>query len=87
MNNKLFVGNLSYDVTEEQLHQLFSEHGAVVSAVLPRERDTGRMRGFGFVEMETQAGAEAAIKGLDGRELAGRQMKVSISTPKARTGR
>lgn len=85
MNNKLFVGNLSYNVTEEQLQQVFSEHGAVVSAVLPRDRETGRMRGFGFVEMETQAAAEAAIRGLDGRDLVGRQLKVSISTPKPRT--
>lgn len=86
MNNKLFVGNLSYNVTEDQLRELFSEHGVVISAVLPTERDTGRMRGFGFVEMETQAAAEAAIKNLDGRELSGRQLKVNISTPKPRFG-
>lgn len=86
MNNKLFVGNLSYNVTEAQLQELFSKHGNVISAVLPQERDTGRMRGFGFVEMESQAAAEAAIKGLDGHELAGRQLKVSISTPKPRSG-
>lgn len=87
MNNKLFVGNLSYNVTEEQLQELFSQHGTVISAVLPKERETGRMRGFGFVEMETQAAAEAAIKSLDGRELAGRQLKVSISTPKPQSRR
>lgn len=84
MNSKLFVGNLAYSVTEEQLQAVFAAHGNVLSAVLPTERDTGRLRGFGFVEMETQAAAEAAIKGLDGRDLAGRQLKVSISTPKPR---
>lgn len=86
MNNKLFVGNLSYNVTEEQLKELFSQHGTVISASLPKDRDTGRVRGFGFVEMETQAAAEAAIKNLDGHELSGRQIKVNISTPKPRTG-
>ncbi|MFN8658973.1 MAG: RNA-binding protein [Candidatus Obscuribacterales bacterium] len=86
MNNKLFVGNLSYSVTEEQLKELFSQHGTVISASLPKDRDTGRVRGFGFVEMETQAAAEAAIKNLDGHELSGRQIKVNISTPKPRTG-
>jgi RNA recognition motif-containing protein len=86
MNNKLFVGNLSYSVTEEQLKELFGQHGTVISASLPKDRDTGRVRGFGFVEMETQAAAEAAIKNLDGHELSGRQIKVNISTPKPRTG-
>jgi RNA recognition motif-containing protein len=85
MNNKLFVGNLSYDVTEEQLQKVFSQYGAVISAVLPRDRDSGRLRGFGFVEMETQADAEAAIKALDQRDLSGRALKVSMSTPKPRT--
>lgn len=84
-NNKLFVGNLSYNVTEEQLSDAFSQHGKVISATLPKDRDTGRARGFGFVEMDSQAAAEAAIKGLDGQELAGRQLKVSISQPKPRT--
>lgn len=84
-NNKLFVGNLSYNVTEEQLSEAFGHHGKVISATLPKDRDTGRARGFGFVEMDSQAAAEAAIKGLDGQELAGRQLKVSISQPKPRT--
>ncbi|MFN8658882.1 MAG: RNA-binding protein [Candidatus Obscuribacterales bacterium] len=84
MNNKLFVGNLSYNVTEDELQQLFSQHGGVVSAVLPKDRDTGRLRGFGFVEMETQAAAEAAIKSLDGRDFSGRPLKVNMSTPKPR---
>lgn len=85
MNNKLFVGNLSYNVTEDQLSEAFGQHGKVISAVLPKDRDTGRARGFGFVEMDSQAAAEAAIRGLDGQDLAGRPLKVSISQPKPRT--
>ncbi len=86
MNNKLFVGNLAYSVTEDELQQLFGEFGEVTSAVVPKDRETGRPRGFAFVEMQTQAAAEAAIKGLDGREMSGRQIKVSPSQPKPRTG-
>ena len=85
MNNKLFVGNLSYNVEEGELQDLFAQFGAVTSAVVPKDRDTGRPRGFAFVEMESQAAAEAAIKGLDGHSLAGRQMKVGISQPKPKT--
>lgn len=86
MNNKLFVGNLAYSVTEEDLLTLFGEYGEVTSASVPKDRETGRPRGFAFVEMQTQAAAEAAIKGLDGREMSGRQIKVSKSEPKPRTG-
>ena len=86
MNNKLFIGNLSYNVGEDELRQLFSQYGEVVSASVPKDRDTGRPRGFAFVEMQTQAAAEAAIKGLDGHQVAGREMKVGISQPKPRTG-
>jgi RNA recognition motif-containing protein len=85
MNNKLFVGNLSYNVDEPGLQELFSQHGPVISTVIPKDRDTGRPRGFAFVEMQDQAGAEAAIRGLDGTQYAGREMKVSISQPKPRT--
>ena len=86
MNNKLFVGNLSYTVVEDELRELFGQYGEVTSAVVPKDRDTGRPRGFAFVEMQSQAAAEAAIKGLDGRQFAGREMKVGISQPKPRTG-
>jgi len=85
VNNKLFVGNLSYDVDEPTLQQLFSQHGEVVSAVIPKDRDTGRPRGFAFVEMQDQAAAESAIRGLDGSAVAGREMKVGISQPKPRS--
>ena len=86
MNNKLFVGNLSYNVSEDELRQIFSQYGEVTSVAIPKDRDTGRPRGFAFVEMQSQAAAEAAIKGLDGTPVAGREMKVGISQPKPRGG-
>lgn len=87
MNNKVFVGNLDYSVTEEDLRGLFAEFGEITSAALPVDRETNRPRGFAFIEMGSQAAAEAAIKALDGRELAGRSMKVNISTPKPKRDR
>ncbi len=84
MNNKLFIGNLSYTVGEDELNQLFSQFGNVTSAVVPKDRDTGRSRGFAFVEMQSQSEAEAAIKGLHGHQLSGREMKVGLSQPKPR---
>lgn len=82
MNNKLFVGNLSFKLTEEELETAFGDFGTVVSCTIPTDRDSGRKRGFAFVEMSSQAEAEAAIKGLNGKEFDGRQMAVSISQPK-----
>lgn len=79
MVKKLFVGSLSYDVDQSGLEEVFSEFGTVVSAQVIKDRDTGRSRGFGFVEMETQEEAEAAIKGLDGKEINGRSVVVSHS--------
>ncbi len=87
MNNKLFVGNLAYSVTEASLRELFGAYGEVTSASLPLDRESNRPRGFAFVEMGTQASAEAAIKALDGHELAGRNLKVNISQPKPRRDR
>lgn len=84
MNNKLFVGNLSYSVTDSTLHELFCKYGEVVSCNVATDRDTGRSRGFGFVEMKSQADAEKAIAGLSGQEVGGRQIAVSISQPKPR---
>jgi len=86
-SNKLFVGNLAYSVGEEDLRTLFSQYGSVTSAAVPVDRETNRPRGFAFVEMQSQEAAESAIKGLDGHNLAGRDMKVSISQPKPRTDR
>jgi len=84
MNNKLFVGNLSYQVSETVLSGLFAEFGEVVSCSIPKDRETGRPRGFAFVEMSSQAQAEAAIRGLNGRDVEGRAMSVAISEPKPR---
>ena len=86
MNNKLFIGNLSFNLSESELEELFAEYGTVVSCSVPTDRDTGRKRGFAFIEMGSQAEAEAAIKGLNGREVAGRQLNVSVSQPKPKGG-
>ena len=85
MNNKLFVGNLAYKVTEEELQQLFTQAGEVISTTIITDRHTGQKRGFGFVEMVDQAAAENAIKALNGRDVQGRQIAVSISQPKAKS--
>ncbi len=82
MNNKLFVGNLAYTVSEDDLLELFAKFGEVVSCNVAKDRDTGRPRGFAFVEMQSQAQAEAAIKGLNGQMVNERQMSVVVSQPK-----
>ncbi|MBX9686567.1 MAG: RNA-binding protein [Candidatus Obscuribacterales bacterium] len=82
MNNKLFVGNLAFAVKDNDLQELFADFGDVASCNIATDRETGRSRGFGFVEMASQEAAEAAIKGLNGKELSGRQISVSISQPK-----
>ncbi|MBX9724341.1 MAG: RNA-binding protein [Candidatus Obscuribacterales bacterium] len=84
MNNKLFVGNLSFKLSEADIEELFGQYGTVVSCSIPTDRDTGRKRGFAFVEMSSQAEAEAAIKGLNGRDIEGRQLAVSVSQPKTK---
>lgn len=86
MNNKLFVGNLPYSVTAEHLTELFSQYGQVLSCKIATDRETGRPRGFGFVDMQSQQEAQDAITGLNGRELNGRQISVSISQPKPKSG-
>jgi RNA recognition motif-containing protein len=86
MNSKLFVGNLAYTVSEDDLHELFSKFGEVVSCNVAKDRDTGRPRGFAFVEMQSQAQAEAAIKGLNGQMVNERQMSVVVSQPKPSRG-
>ena len=86
MGKKLYVGNLSYGVTDSQLEQLFSAHGAVQSAQVIMDRDTGRSKGFGFVEMSNSAEAEAAISALNGVEKEGRAMTVNEARPKAEGG-
>ena len=82
MDMNIYVGNLSYGVTEDELQQLFVEYGSVVSANLIMDRDTGNPKGFGFVEMENQADAEKAIKELDGSSIKGRSIKVNQARPR-----
>jgi RNA recognition motif-containing protein len=82
MSTKLFVGNLSFNLNEQSIEELFAPVGKVVSVAIPTDRDTGRKRGFAFVEMESQTGAEEAIKKLNGKEVDGRQIVVNPSTPK-----
>lgn len=79
---KLYVGNLSFDVNEGELRRMFESHGAVESAKLATDRDTGRARGFGFVEMTSDSEAEAAIAALNGAEVGGRALTVNEARPK-----
>ncbi|MEA2020806.1 MAG: RNA-binding protein [Patescibacteria group bacterium] len=82
MNKKLYVGNIDYNVTDGDLKELFSEVGTVESAQVISDRQSGRSRGFGFVEMSTEEEAKAAIEQLDGTEHDGRNIKVSEARPK-----
>ena len=82
MGNRLYVGNLNYDTQDFDLRNHFSQYGEVVSANIVTDRDTGRSRGFGFVEMASEDEARAAISGLDGAELDGRQLKVNEAKPR-----
>ena len=82
MGKKLYVGNLSYDTTNEALQQLFSQHGTVDSAQVIMDRETGRSKGFGFVEMSTPEEAQAAIAALHGKDSGGRALKVNEAQPK-----
>jgi RNA recognition motif-containing protein len=81
MGNKLYVGNLPYTVRDEDLQQSFSEFGTVSSAKVMMERDTGRSKGFGFVEMGSDAEAQAAISGMNGQSLGGRSITVNEARP------
>src|SRR5215210_4122740 len=81
MTKKLYVGNLNYATTEDQLHTLFSEIGPVASVALITDRDSGQSKGFGFVEMETEAAAQEAIQKLNNREVSGRNITVSEARP------
>lgn len=82
MNKKLYVGGLSYSVTDEQLQELFSAHGTVESAKIITDRFTDSSRGFGFVELSTQQEAEKAIEALNGTEHQGRTLTVNMSKPR-----
>jgi RNA recognition motif-containing protein len=87
MGKKLYVGNLGYDVTEADLTQLFSQHGSVTSSAVITDRDTGRSKGFGFVEMSTDAEAQAAIAALNGQEHSGRALTVNEAKPRPEGGK
>ncbi|MFP4410555.1 RNA recognition motif domain-containing protein [Coleofasciculus sp.] len=82
----IYVGNLSYDVTAEDLSAVFADYGAVKRVQLPTDRETGRPRGFGFVEMETDDEETAAIEALDGAEWMGRNLKVNKARPRENKG-
>ena len=86
MGKKLYVGNLSYQITDAELEQLFTEFGAVQSAQVIQDRETGRSKGFGFVEMSTDAEAQAAIKGLHDKEHQGRPLTVNEARPREERG-
>ncbi|MGM0675697.1 MAG: RNA recognition motif domain-containing protein [Spirochaetota bacterium] len=82
MASKLYVGNLNFQTQEHELRDLFSQHGEVVSADVISDRETGRSRGFGFVEMATEEAARSAESALDGQEYDGRQLKVNEAKPR-----
>ena len=81
MGNKLYVGNLPYSFRDEDLQQAFAAHGTVSSAKVMMERDTGRSKGFGFVEMGSDAEAQAAISGMNGQQYGGRGLVVNEARP------
>lgn len=87
VNKKLFVGNLSYQTTQDQLETLFSQCGPVVDAVVLQDRYSGRSRGFGFVEMETEEQAAAAIEKLNGTVVDGRPLNVAEARPRRQDNR
>lgn len=85
-NSKLYVGNLSFNTTEPSLTEAFSAHGTVTRATIVTDRETGRARGFAFVEMGSAEEAQAAIRGLDGKSLDGRQIQVNVARPREDRG-
>jgi RNA recognition motif-containing protein len=84
--NKLYVGNLSFNSTEDDITDAFSAHGTVTSVNVITDRETGRPRGFAFVEMSSSAEAQAAIDAMDGRDLDGRNLKVNVAKPRESHG-
>jgi RNA recognition motif-containing protein len=87
MGKKLYVGNLGYGVTDSDLQRLFEAHGTVQSAQIIIDRDTGRSKGFGFVEMSSDQEAQAAIAAMNGKDEGGRAMTVNEAKPRAEGGR
>jgi len=83
LNNKLFVGSLPWAIDNAQLEQLFSQFGKVISAQVLKDRETGRSRGFGFVEMSSDEEAQKAIEALNGSDMEGRKIVVNVARPRA----
>ena len=86
MSTKLYVGNLSFQTTNDDLQQLFAQAGTVESVNLVEDRDTGRSRGFAFIEMSTNEEASAAIEQFNGKEIGGRSLKVNEAKPRENRG-
>ena len=86
MGKKLYVGNLSYDIDSSALEEMFSPHGQVMSANVINDRYTGQSKGFGFVEMSSEAEAQAAMEALDGKEYNGRAIRVNEARPREDRG-
>jgi len=86
MGKKLYVGNLTYDTTDSALEQMFAPHGTVQSAQVIMDRDTGRSKGFGFVEMGSDQEAQAAIAALNGQQVGGRSLTVNEARPREDRG-
>ncbi len=84
MAKKIYVGNISFSTTEDQLSELFGQYGTVVSSDIITDKFSGRSRGFGFVEMEDEDSADAAITALNGQELDGRALRVNVANSKPR---
>ena len=87
MGKKLYVGNLPFSATEDELRTLFERHGSIASVNVITDRDTGRARGFGFVEMEEESAAADAIRALDGSDMGGRSLRVNEAQEKRGGGR
>lgn len=84
MSTNIYVGNLTFDTTSADLERLFSQHGEVTKAQVITDRDSGRSRGFGFVEMASSEAAQAAISSLDGQSVDGRNLTVNVAKPRSR---
>jgi RNA recognition motif-containing protein len=82
----IYIGNLSYDVSPEDLSEVFTEYGTVKRVHIPTDRETGRVRGFAFVEMESEANEDKAIEALDGAEWMSRQLRVNKAKPRENSG-
>ena len=87
MGKKIYVGNMNYATTDDQLADLFAQFGNVVSADVIVDRFSGQSKGFGFVEMESEEDAQSAIESLDGREFDGRQLRVNVAKDRPAGGR